>query len=253
MSYDPCALRRIAPEGTLYLYDTLPSTNTRARELVREGVRAALVIADGQSAGRGRLDRAFHSPRGAGLYMSLLFPISRDFDPAELTVRAAVATRAAIARWLPCARIKWVNDIFADAKKLCGILAEGVIDERTGKLSHAILGIGVNVRRAPLPEELLSIVTDLESEGITDLSRTELATAIVEELHRLSPLSLFAVVEEYKASALYLGERVVLYDFQSEEEATVLDILPDGSLLVRLSDGRKKVYRTGEIRIRSLS
>lgn len=252
MSYDPIALRRVAPEGALYLYDTIPSTNTRARELAREGVHTALVIADGQSAGRGRLGRTFHSPMGAGLYMSLLSPAKEGFDPAELTVRAAVAVRAAIGRSLPSARIKWVNDIFVGGKKVSGILAEGVIDERTGRLSHTILGIGVNVRRASLPDDLVPIVTDLESEGAADLSRTALVLAILEELDRLSSLSLGEVIEEYRAYALYLGERVVLYDFQCEEEATVLDILPDGALLVRLSDGTKKSYRTGEIRIRAL-
>ena len=252
MSYDPITLRRIAPEGALYLYDTLPSTNTRARELVREGIHTALVIADGQSAGRGRLGRTFHSPKGSGLYASLLFVAPEGFDPAELTLRAAVAVRAAIARSLPSARIKWVNDIFIGRKKVSGILAEGVIDERTGKLSHAILGIGVNVRRAPLPDELVPIVTDLEDEGAKDLSRTALIEAILKELECRASLSLDEVIKEYKTHALYLGERVILYDFQREEEATVLDILPDGSLLARLPDGTERSYRTGEIRIRSL-
>lgn len=250
MSLDETALRRIAPEGALYLYDTLPSTNTRARELAREGIRHALVIADAQSAGRGRLGRTFHSPGGAGLYMSLLCPAHEGLDPAELTVRAAVAVRAAIGRYLPSARIKWVNDIFLGGKKVSGILAEGVIDDM-GRLSHAILGIGVNVRRAALPDELLPIVTDVESEG-AGVSRTVLVEAILEELARLSSLSLCEVVEEYKGYALYLGERVTLYDFQGEKEGTVLDILPDGSLLARLSDGTERRYRTGEIRIRSL-
>ena len=252
MSLDPTLLRKVAPDGALYLYDTLPSTNTRARELAREGVHSALVIADGQSAGRGRLGRAFHSPKGVGLYLSLLLPAPDGFDPADLTIRAAVAVRGAIARFLPAARIKWVNDVFLAQKKVSGILAEGVIDEQTGALTHAILGIGVNVRPCDLPDELRPIVTDLESEGAIGLSRTELTVAIVEELRRLSPISLSEVMEEYRRYALYLGERVTLYDFSEEKEGTLLTIQEDGALLVRHTDGTEHTYRTGEIRIRPL-
>ena len=244
------SLRAAYPEGEVHLYDTIPSTNTEARRLASEGVSRALLIADAQSAGRGRMGRSFHSPGGAGLYMTLLMPVVSDFDPATLTLTAAVAVREAVTRAGVDARIKWVNDIFVGGRKLAGILAEGVVSETTGQITHAILGIGVNCTPAAFPKELENVVTCLQNEGNTPLSRTDLAIAILSGLCARMELPLSDILSEYRRYMLYRGARVILSDFQSEYPVTLLDLDADGGILVRHEDGSVTSHRTAEVRIR---
>ena len=243
-------LRAAYREGEIHLYDSIPSTNTEARALRERGTDRALLIADGQTAGRGRMGRSFHSPVGAGLYMTLLTPVECDFDPASLTLTAAVAVRAAVASMGVCARIKWVNDIFVGTRKLAGILAEGVVSKETGTVTHAILGIGINCTAAAFPKELENITTCLQNEGVAHPNRTALAVSILEEMGKRSRLSLREILPEYRTYMLYLGQKVMLNDFQSERPVTLLDITEDGGILVQNADGTTSAHRTAEVRIR---
>ena len=121
------------------LFDVTDSTNLRLKEMCRSGdKRLQLLCADHQTAGRGRLGRSFLSPEKTGVYMSLLLPLPKDDLP--LTIRAAVAVCRAVEEVTgKHLLIKWVNDLFLNRKKVCGILAEGVED-------MAVLGIGLNVK-----------------------------------------------------------------------------------------------------------
>ncbi len=237
-------------EGEVHLYDSIPSTNTEARALCAGGIDRALLIADTQTAGRGRMGRTFHSPCGAGLYMTLLFPVQKTFDPATLTLTAAVAVREAVSKLGIDAHIKWVNDIFVGTRKLSGILAEGVISEETGHITHAILGIGLNCTAAALPKELENVVTCLQNEGVENPNRTDLAISILNSLRARLNAPFSGILSEYRRYMLYLGQKIMLNDFQHERPATLLDLTEDGGILVRNADGTVCAHRTAEVRIR---
>lgn len=134
----------------LFCYESLPSTNRLAKQLaVADGLREAIVVADSQVAGRGRYSHVFFSPAGTGLYMSfLLEPKALPFQNAAfLTIYAAVIVCEAIEALMGLSpEIKWVNDLYLNGKKICGILTEAGTDVETGQLQWMVCGIGINVR-----------------------------------------------------------------------------------------------------------
>ena len=162
----------------ILVYDHLPSTNQTAREMAADGaLDGTVVLAHKQSAGRGRLGRSFFSPDGTGLYMSLI--LRRDLTAADalrLTPMAAVATAEAIEDMVGHkVDIKWVNDIYLDQKKVCGILTEGSVDPTSGRLAYAVIGIGVNITPPDggFPEEIRQVAGAIlpasdDAEGVRD-------------------------------------------------------------------------------------
>lgn len=133
----------------LYVHPELDSTNARCRDLARRGAaHGTVVAANSQTAGRGRQGRLFCSPPGSGLYFSVLLKQAVALQEAPmLTACAAVAAARAIdALYSTHTQIKWVNDLYLDGKKCCGILTEGEVSLESGKLECAIIGIGINVR-----------------------------------------------------------------------------------------------------------
>ena len=144
----------------LYIYDTLDSTNIRAKQLALENApHGTVVIARQQTAGRGRLGRSFFSPRD-GIYISII--VRPDFDLTK-SVHVTSAASVAVAESIESicgmdAKIKWVNDIYADNKKVCGILTEGITDFETGQIESLVIGIGVNTTIKDFPEDLLELL-----------------------------------------------------------------------------------------------
>ncbi|MFR4357638.1 MAG: biotin--[acetyl-CoA-carboxylase] ligase, partial [Clostridia bacterium] len=142
----------------LHIYDTIDSTNLKARQLAMDGApHGTVVLAKQQTSGRGRLGRSFFSPR-EGIYLSIV--IKPDFDVSKsvlVTSAAAVAVANAIEKVCGLeSKIKWVNDVYIDGKKVCGILTEGISDFETGQIEHLILGIGINTTVKDFPAELLA-------------------------------------------------------------------------------------------------
>ena len=136
------------PHLDISVFSSVTSTNTILKEMAEQGAKeGTVIIAEEQTAGRGRTGKQFYSPKGTGIYISILL---RPDIPAEeslfLTTSAAVATARAIEDVSDKrALIKWVNDIYLEDKKACGILTEGAFNVETGKLDYAIVGIGINV------------------------------------------------------------------------------------------------------------
>ena len=141
------------------------STNRDAIEYCREHSDTAVFIADGQTSGRGRRGRSFASPHGAGIYMSIaLCPKESLSDLTAVTTFTAVAVCRAIERVCGLhADIKWVNDIYYGGKKLGGILTEGALAEDMRTARYVVVGIGLNVLKAELPDELRNIISFLLS------------------------------------------------------------------------------------------
>lgn len=138
------------------------STNTELKELAKCGAPEGYVlVADAQTAGRGRLGRSFFSPPGSGLYVSILTRPKEPLSPAALTCLAAVALADTVSSYGIDCRIKWVNDLFIDGKKAAGILTEGSFCS-DGSFAYAIVGIGVNLYLPDdVPGELRPIITSV--------------------------------------------------------------------------------------------
>ena len=174
-------------ELNLQVVRTITSTNTVLKTLAAEGAPSGLaLIAGEQTAGRGRMGRSFYSPAGTGLYLSLMLrPAMRAEEAVRLTACAAVAAAETIEELSGReTRIKWVNDILVDGRKVCGILTEASVDCENGMMNYVIIGLGVNLRdpEGGFPEELQSIAgAAFEAEQIPEL-RCRLAAGILDRL-----------------------------------------------------------------------
>jgi len=238
-----------------YLEET-DSTNRYLKELAQNGAKeGTVVIAKRQSAGRGRLGRSFFSPEEKGIYMSILLQPDISLERAVLiTSMAAVAVARAIENYCGVtAKIKWVNDIFLNNKKTCGILTEAGIDAETGKLEYAVLGIGVNVGKMDFPEELKNIATSVSNECGFIASKEVLIDKILEELEYWYPsLADGSFLEESKKRSIVLENDILVIDETApggSYPAKAVDINELGNLVIE-RDGIVQVLNSGEVSIR---
>ena len=220
---------------------TIDSTNLEIKRRVKSGdFSSNVLIADEQTAGRGRLGRTFESPDKTGLYMSLLIKV--DFNTEEtilITSAAAVAVARAIRNQTGReALIKWVNDIYIDNKKVCGILAEAVTspDNET----YIILGIGVNIstKKENFSSEVSQIAGSLFSEtsmtaSQIELIKNELADKIINEFYGIyDNLSERAFLDDYRRWSLVIGKEVRFLMNEVWHNGKAVDIDDNGALLV---------------------
>lgn len=238
-AFDLSLIRTLTGESALpvYAFDTVDSTNTECRRRLSAGEARCLVLSDAQSAGRGRRGRSFFSPAGAGLYMSLAFrPEGGPAAAVGVTTFAAVCAAEAVEvlTGLRCG-IKWVNDLYLDGKKVCGILTEAIGEA-------VVVGIGVNLTPAAVPEELQSIVGCLGREGIRDKLAGEIARRLL--LYRSGDKGHMA---EYRRRSVVLGRRVRF----GERAGLAAAIGDDGALAVDTEDGRV-LLRAGEISLEEI-
>ena len=250
----PEAVLSAAPRLTapVLVYESLPGTNDTLRALAAEGApHGTLVLAAGQSAGRGRLGRSFVSPAGKGLYMSLLLrPGTLCPDALTVTAAAAVAVCRAVEQLGgPSLGIKWVNDLYLNGRKVCGILTEGTASLETGTFDSIVVGIGLNLTAedADFGPELSRRAGSLYPGGSAPFSRAALAGAIARELLDLSPD--FAVGEEYRSRSFLPGHWVTVSGDGPDYPAQVLGIDDRCRLLIAVN-GRKKALQHGEVSIR---
>jgi len=237
-------------------FEEIDSTNRYLKELASEGAPAGtVIIAGSQSAGRGRLGRSFFSPEEKGIYMSVLLRPEISLERAVLiTSMAAVAVARAIERVSGITtQIKWVNDIFLNRKKVCGILTEAGIDAEKQTLEYAVLGIGVNVGSLEFPEELKGIATSVSNESGVEVEKEVLIDEILKELEEWYPTlwngDFFA---ESKARSLLLGKEILVLDETApggSYAAMAVDINELGNLIIE-KDGSMQVLNSGEVSIR---
>lgn len=233
---------------------TVNSTNSYLKELAKNGTsNETLVVADSQTNGRGRLGRDFFSPSGSGIYMSILLkPEFIALRSELLTVAAGVAVCRAlneISEGTP--KIKWVNDIFIDNKKVCGILAESLLDERKGLPFGIVIGIGLNVTTPAhmFPKELSHLAGSVFP---TNITRNELITKIIDEFKKIYTSSdSNALIDEYKRYSLVLGKKISFKMSGNTFIGVATDINADGNLVVLLENGKELTLNAGEISLHS--
>ncbi len=245
-------------EIVLRVAESVSSTNTVLRQLAENGApEATVLLAETQSAGRGRMGRSFYSPSRSGLYMSVLFrPRMSAHEALRITACAAVSVAEAIEDLFGIqAEIKWVNDVLADGKKVCGILTEGAVDWESGMLHYAIVGIGINIREPEggFPPELQKTAGALRPPPGTDDMRCRLAAAVLDRLMDLyDRLPEEDCYEAYRSRSILIGRAIDILPLHGEPiPATAIDIEPDFSLRVRLADGTEKCLNSGEVSVRA--
>ena len=240
----------------LRVFDEIDSTNLEAKRLAMTGLSRCAVIADRQTAGRGRLGRSFYSPPGCGIYTSLLLRPRPDqlADVTLLTTAAGVAVCRALQKAAGVqAEIKWVNDLYLNGKKICGILTEGVTDFESGMIESIVIGYGVNFRDdAHLPEELRPIVGSVFGAEPPTVTRSALAAAMLAELLPLAEdLSSRSFLPEYRRRSMLLGREIVFSRAGGRFAAVAERIDDNGGLVVRLPDGSRETLRSGEVSVRT--
>ncbi len=252
----------------IHVFKQLESTNLTAKRMALDGASAeTVVIAEEQTKGKGRMGRSFYSPSGSGIYMS--FILAPRFDTAKsvlITTAASVAVCKAIEKvtGISC-QIKWVNDVYMNDKKICGILTEAVTDFESGRIHYIVLGIGINysTSRTAFPKELSGIAGSLY-EGATEdhISRNRLIAEIINQVFAVNErLESREFISEYKARSFVLGKEIRIIptigpdaerNFDEGIPATVMDIDGDGGLVVKYQDGTVSTLNSGEISIRTV-
>ena len=229
------------------------STNLEAKRIVSSIGDAHVIIADMQTAGRGRLGRSFFSPDG-GIYLSYIKKLPEQVENLPLlTSFASIAVCRAVESMLPRfiqpLQIKWPNDILIDGKKICGILTSLVTDTASNRISHAIIGIGINVLSRPedFPQDFRSKAGSILSQTGTHLKPDELCAGLVLELDKLFFEEQVLEVKQphllglLKARSFTIGHDVEFESDGRRLRGRAVDINDDGSLLVAGNFGEKNI------------
>lgn len=244
---------RIIGREVVY-YPETDSTNLRAHEAGEQGAaEGTVVIADVQSAGKGRLGRRWSSPSGVNLYTSVILrPSILPWEAPQLTFLSAVAVACAVEDMGLKPELKWPNDVLIEGKKLAGLLNE--MSAETEGVHFIILGIGVNLNMTAeqFPEDLRYPATSLFIESGRRVSRLDFARSLYRNLDRLYLLYLEQgmgpIVSHWQARCRLIGRRVEV-GFQNHSIAgTVEGLDEDGALVLRLEDGRRERVLAGDVR-----
>lgn len=241
---------------SLQCFESLDSTNTYLKAAARDGAaEGTVIVADAQTAGRGRMGRHFLSLPGRGVYMSVLLRPDCAADCVQsLTAATAVAVCRAIEKTCKLEpEIKWVNDLYLNGRKICGILCES--SASADGLDFVVLGIGLNVLSLPedFPPELRDIAGSIYSQSGMVFERGALIAAILGEIAAMYPVWCErpeAYLREYKRRCKMLGRAVSFVSAEGEHQAVAEDVSEDYGLIVRFDDGSRKLLKSGEISVK---
>ncbi len=234
------------------IFSCLASTNVALREMAAEGAPEGLtIVADEQTAGRGRHGRSWNSPAGAGFYGSFLFrPRLAAREVQTLTFVAAVAVAESLdALGAPEVAIKWPNDVLARGRKVSGILTEASLVET--RVEWAVVGIGVNLTSAAIPPDLVDRATSLEAEGVR-ATNLDLLGRLLERLSVWYVAGPSATLARWRELApMSDAAPVTVDDGREAYEATTDGVTDDGLLRVRRADGHVAELSAAEVTLRS--
>lgn len=237
-----------ALEGAEKISATLTKHTGKASVPLPEGT---VYLTDCQSGGRGRQGHSFYSPKGMGIYFSILTrPKESSGDALTITTHAAVAVVRAVKELYDISlSIKWVNDLFLNGKKVCGILAEGKF---CPALEYCIMGIGINLftPEGGYPAEIREIAGSLfgeyQEDRFFDFDRNRLMATIL--YHYFCICEEKEVLPEYRENNLVLGRRVSFSENGIEKEGVVTAITKHGELFLRLDSGVSQILLSGEVK-----
>lgn len=240
-------------------FDTIGSTNTKAKELADQGQKdGTVIISEEQTTGRGRLGRNWISPKYKGIWMSII--LRPTIDPnhiSKITQVCAAAVSLAMDEINIQNFIKWPNDIVVNSKKVCGILTE--MSCELNRINHVVLGIGINVNidDEDFPKEIKKIATSLKVESKNTISRKALVSKILNNFETL--YKEFSIegnaqksLEICREKSLLLGKNIDISRNNQIINVKAIDINDDGELIVEHSDGIKEKLISGEVSLKGI-
>ena len=233
----------------LEIHQIIDSTNIRAKQLANKPdlTTPYIIIANQQTNGYGRYGRNFTSPSQSGIYLSILLANEQtEFNSGLLTTAVALAMCRAIEKKLAASpKIKWVNDVIVDGKKVCGILTEGISNLETQSLSNIVVGAGINYLTTDFPEEISQRAGSLRNYALkAKVSRNEFIATYLEEFFKLyQTYQTGDFMPEYRAHSNIIGKEVTITQGTKNFQGNVVTINDDGAIV--LADGRK--FTSGEV------
>ena len=247
-------------------YDIITSTNTVLKQMASEGEREwKVLIANEQTEGKGRMNRKFYSPSKSGLYMSILLrPCIAPSETLFLTPMTAVAVSEAIESVFNVnTGIKWVNDIFLNDKKICGILAEASINETGERNEYVVIGIGINITNPEndFPNEIKEIAGSLINKDNQDTKNSKnikkiddiknrLVAEILSKMYKYYKTEKIIYMNKYKEKSILMDRYIYMLSDESKEKWKVIDIDSSASLVVKNDEGIIKTISSGEVSVR---
>ena len=226
----------------IYHYDMVDSTNAQAKKMILEGAREGVLLAERQSAGRGRLGRSFFSENG--IFMSVILAPERiPFDPGFLTGAVAAATCRAIEEQGFSVGIKWVNDIYMEGKKICGILSEAV--SMGAETLAYVVGIGINVGKADFPDDIKDIAAFLPLE-----EKENLFFSVLNHIEQVLLENKASILSYLKDKSIVIGKEIRFFGVK-DGEGVALGLDENGGLIVQTEKNEKVVLTGGEISVRT--
>lgn len=244
-------------QNPVYLKE-VDSTNIMARKLAEEGApHGTVVVADTQSAGKGRRGRSWVSPPETGIWMSLVLrPLVLPRHAAALTLVAALAVQKALSEITGVmAEIKWPNDVVVNGKKVCGILTE--MSSELDDIRYVVIGIGINVNQNLFPPEIADKATSLKLETGGEVRRSRIIGRVLWYLETyydifLQTSDMSQLKDEYMGAMVNRNREVSVLEFSGTWNGVAIGINCDGELMVRTADGTVREVGSGEVSVRGV-
>lgn len=239
----------------IFFYEKVGSTNTIAFDLAEKAKEGAVVIADSQEKGRGRLGRTWISPPGVNIYMSIILrPEIEPKDMTLITIMASVACATALRRATGLdISIKWPNDLMASDKKLGGILTELKTDQRRILFTIIGIGINVNIEVTEFPEDVREIATSVKNETGKPYARENIIAEILNEMNKwymiLNTMEKETLLSEWQRLTSTLGRDVMVIVGQETYTGLAEAIDDEGMLILRLPSGELKRVSSGDLTV----
>ena len=233
------------------------STNQTAKMLAEQGAsHGTMVVAERQVSGRGRRGRPWHSPKGSGIWMSILLrPQIHPMSASMLTLVAAMAVYDAISSRVEGCAIKWPNDIVINGRKVCGILTE--MSSELDNIHYVVIGIGINVNTDDFPEDIAAVAASMHVITGEYYKRAEIIADVWKSFEKyydqfLQTENLSLMVESYNQRLVNMRRKVYIEERGSQYEGTACGIDSEGALLVEKTDGTRTAVISGEVSVRGV-
>ena len=245
-------------ENYIRVYKTIDSTNQEAKKFLMDDdiPHGTVLLSEEQTAGRGRFQRKFFSPSNNGIYMSVILRPNIELSKAiHITTSAAVSICRAIENLTnKRPKIKWVNDIFLDEKKICGILTEASGNFESGRVENVVVGIGINfkTKEADFPDDIKDVAGSIFEGEEPNITRNQLVAEILNELlYMCDNLEDKSIMQEYKVLSFVLGKKVSFLKNNRLNKAKAVDISDEGALVVQYENGDLDYLNSGEVSIKT--
>ena len=241
---------------SIYYFNSIDSTNKKAKEVAQDEQEGTVIIAEEQTAGKGRMGRSWVSPKGKGIWMSLILkPTMEPMKVPKLTLIGAAAVHKALENMKIKAQVKWPNDVLIDGKKICGILTE--MSGELNMVNYVIMGIGINVNldEKDIPDQLKDKATSLKISTGKEINRKELTANILNEFEKLyisfkEKDQMNEVLKICRENSILLGEEVKIIRGNDVRIGKAIDINENGELLIKFEGDKVESIIAGEVSLR---